>query len=186
MNKKKISSDIQNNIKLNKMNGELLSKAKISECFHHNKSECNGTIKKAHSIQRNGKLSLLEEKDENDNSVLYSFTNTKVEDNKLTLKPIGKAIASTFNGFCDFHDNKVFSPIEDASFKNTDEQCFLYSYRAFAHTHHRKTEQIKAYSAKTDFKKGLTNTIKWYLANEEWLFSVTDSRYDGKRLGRIK
>jgi len=49
-----------------------------------------------------------------------------------------------------------------------------------------KINQELNWTAKIDFKKGLKDTIKWYLENEEWLFSVTDSRYDGKRLGRIK
>ena len=32
----------------------------IKECFHHKKDECVGKIKQAHSIQRNGRLSIIE------------------------------------------------------------------------------------------------------------------------------
>jgi hypothetical protein len=34
--------------------------SRIKECFHHNKSECKGKIKQAHSLQRNGRLSIIE------------------------------------------------------------------------------------------------------------------------------
>lgn len=144
--------DLNKKIELNKIQSELRSKARISECFHFDESECKGKIKKAHSIQRNGRLSLLEE-EVNGNTKIYSFTEIDFDINsgEQVLKPIGKADASTFMGFCDFHDSTLFSAIENNLFKDDDEHCFFYSYRAFAMTQHRKTEQIKAFESKSKF-----------------------------------
>lgn len=137
---------------LNIINNELRFSSRLSECFYFNKDECNGKIKKAHSIQRT-KLALLEE-DVKKSKKIYSFVETTYnEKGKLVLKPIGKAEASIFHGFCDFHDNKLFSIIEDKEFDDeNDQQIFIYSYRAFSFAHHRKIEQIKAFQKDTQFK----------------------------------
>lgn len=121
--------------------------ARIKECFHHQKSECKGKIKQAHSIQKSGKLTILESLVNGNNSV-YSFANSKVSyDNIMEdLIPIGKKEASTFFGFCDYHDSKLFSKIENKGFDNSDEHLFLHSYRSFAHSYHLKNEEIKAWN----------------------------------------
>ena len=162
MEKEKIK-DIK--IGLNKMQAELRNKARISECFHFDTESCKGKIKSAHSIQRNGRLSLLEEEVQG-NMKIYSFTEVQPNENtgKLELKPIGKASASTFFGFCDYHDNKLFSVIEDNPFIDCSEHCFLHSYRAFAITHHRKTEQIKAFESDSKFNDIMGSTTSSSLA----------------------
>ncbi len=121
--------------------------ARIKDCFHHRKSECNGKIKQAHSIQKNGKLTILESLVNGNNSV-YTFANSKISyDNLMAdLIPIGKKEASTFFGFCDYHDSKLFSKIENNIFDESDEHLFLHSYRSFAHSYHLKNEEIKAWN----------------------------------------
>jgi cell fate (sporulation/competence/biofilm development) regulator YlbF (YheA/YmcA/DUF963 family) len=120
---------------------------RIKECFHHRKDECKGKIKQAHSIQKNGKLSILES-EVNGNMSVYTFANSKMSfDNVMDdLSPIGKKEASTFFGFCDFHDSKLFSKIENYPFDHSAEQLFLHSYRSFAHSYHLKNEEIKAWN----------------------------------------
>jgi hypothetical protein len=113
------------------------------ECFHPDKGACNGKIKKAHSLQRNGVLNLIEESINGNNKILsldsyISDSRGQIKDFKL----LGKADASTFFGFCDFHDSQTFSKIENIPFNETEEQLFLHSYRAFAHSYHRKTELL--------------------------------------------
>lgn len=118
----------------------------IKECFHHDKSQCKGDIKQAHSIQRNGRLSIIEA-DVKGNSSIYTFTSAVATESSpiADLKPIGKKEASTFFGFCDEHDIKLFSPVENFSFDGSDKHCFLHSYRSYAHSYHRKHEEQKAY-----------------------------------------
>ena len=131
-------------IKLNKLASKYKQESTIKECFYHDKTECQGKIKKAHSIQKNKRLSILEE-EINGNKVLYSFTSFEVGKEQLVKKlvPIGKGEASTFFGFCDFHDNKLFAPIENYEFDGSDKHCFLHSYRSFAHSYHLKKEAHK-------------------------------------------
>lgn len=116
----------------------------IKECFHHNKTECLGKVKQAHSIQRNGRLSVIEA-EVNKNLSVYSFSNFRSDESSVMaeLIPIGKKEASTFYGFCDYHDSKLFSPIENFAFDpDSEEQIFLHSYRSFAHSYHRKKEEL--------------------------------------------
>jgi hypothetical protein len=121
--------------------------ARIKECFHHKKDECAGIIKHSHSIQKNGRLSVLEG-EINGNMCLYTFTSGTQSKNTMLddLIPIGKKEASTFFGFCDYHDSKLFSIIENQSFIDSDEHCFLHSYRSFAHSYHRKKEEIRGWN----------------------------------------
>ncbi|MES2556897.1 MAG: hypothetical protein V4604_12145 [Bacteroidota bacterium] len=157
-NLKMDQENLDRKIRMLKIQNELRAKARISECFHYNKDECKGKIKKAHSIQRNGRLSLIEEEVDG-NAMLYSFTEFDSIGDQLTLKPIGKGNASTFMGFCDFHDSTLFSPIENDPYEETEKHWFLHSYRAFAMMQHRKTEQIKAFESDAEFNVIMGDTI---------------------------
>jgi hypothetical protein len=133
------------------LNAKLAASATIKDCFHHRHDECEAPIKNAHSLQRQGALKQLE-RNVNGNSFLYSHTESfhNKEGDFLDLKPIGRKAASTFFGFCDFHDTKLFSKIEndpEATDINSDEHCFLHSYRSFAHSYHRKHEELKLYKS---------------------------------------
>ena len=142
------------NIEFSKKLSELKRKRKISECFYHDKSECKGAIKQAHSLQRNGRLSIIEG-DVKGQKQIYTFTSFESDQDCFlkTLKPIGKAEASTFFGFCDFHDTNLFSCVEGTNkFDESDKHCFLHSYRSFAHSYHRKKEEIKLFSDKEYIK----------------------------------
>lgn len=131
----------------NEINKFYKDAARIKECFYHKKDECKGKIKQAHSIQKNGKLSVLES-DVNGNMSVYTFANTTQSFTNVMedLIPTGKKEASTFYGFCDFHDSKLFSKIENNIFDHSDEHLFLHSYRSFAHSYHLKNEEIKAWN----------------------------------------
>lgn len=140
---------------LNKTVSLLSSTATIKDCFHHNKKECVLPIKNAHSLQRQGALKQLE-KTIQGNAFIYSHTERihNKEFDFLDLKPVGRKTASTFFGFCSHHDTTLFSGIEnnpEITDINSDEHCFLHSYRSFAHSYHRKYEELKLYST-TDKK----------------------------------
>lgn len=137
---------------------EFRKSGKISECFYHNKTDCKGAIKQSHSLQRNGRLSIIEG-DVNGNKKIYTLSGIVADENTpyATLKPIGKADASTFFGFCDYHDSTLFSPIENFQFdENNTEHLFLHSYRSFAHSYHRKKEELKAYQTDSTYTKFLS------------------------------
>jgi len=134
----------------------------IKECFHHKKQECKGKIKQAHSIQKNGKLSILES-EVNKNKSLYTFTNFISSEKSVIseLLPIGKGEASTFYGFCDYHDSFLFSEIENKKFEfDNPKHLFLHSYRSFAHSYHKKREEYKLYDNIENSK--LKNTVSQF------------------------
>ncbi len=153
--------------KFKKLKGVLHStqkKSKIFQCIHPSQSECEGKIgMKAHSIQNTRIVKKLS-KDNHIYTIVTKPTNFGPE-----FKLVGRNEATTFTGFCNKHDVDVFAPIEKENFyKGTDEQHFLYAYRAFARSYHKKLEETKglslsheALSGNTDFsdnKKALTET----------------------------
>ena len=121
--------------------------SQLKECFYHKKDECKGDIKQSHSIQRNGRLSIIEGM-VNGNQSIYSLTSFVPSPEHMVedLKPIGKKEASTFFGFCDYHDTTLFSPVENFKFDNSYKHLFLHSYRSFAHSYHRKKEDDRVYN----------------------------------------
>jgi hypothetical protein len=105
-------------------------------CLHPEASEglCKGNIIKAHTIQRSGGLTAIAE-----NGHVYSFNpfNPMISKGKINNEVdypslIGLNQASTFTGFCGFHDSKTFRKLETEPFESTQEKCFLLSYRAFS------------------------------------------------------
>lgn len=138
------------NQEFRKAKNDYKNTGRIAECFYHNKETCGNKIVQAHSVQRNKRLTLIEEEVKGQN-MLYTFT--EWDEDFTTLKPIGKKVASTFYGFCDYHDTYLFNKIENNAFDNSNEQCFLYSYRSFAHSYHMKKEGLKAYNSDSRFTK---------------------------------
>ncbi|AWW00717.1 hypothetical protein [Arcticibacterium luteifluviistationis] len=126
---------------------KLKSDSKIKECFHFDKESCEGKIKDAHSLQKNGVLSLLEY-EINKNKVVYSFSHRRLSGPMSFngFESLGKKECSTFHGFCDYHDSIVFAPIENSEVNvQSDEHCFLLCYRAFAKEYHAKIEANKGF-----------------------------------------
>ncbi|GAB3786502.1 hypothetical protein GCM10028818_50020 [Spirosoma horti] len=140
-------------IEYNKGVSYLKGISRISDCFYHKKEECSGPIKQAHSLQRNGRLSVIEGEVNGENK-LYTFTSSTPNEHGVfgDLKPIGKAVASTFFGFCDHHDTVLFSDIENFPYDDSDKHNFLHSYRSFAHTYHTRKEGLKGFMNQEKYK----------------------------------
>ncbi|MES2674461.1 MAG: SEC-C domain-containing protein [Pseudomonadota bacterium] len=92
------------------------------------KDKCTSKIIKAHSVSKSSSLKEIAI----DGHVLTTFkvTHSFNKTHRLEPKLIGINKASTFNGFCSYHDKTLFSSIEDLPFLRTEEQCFLVAYRA--------------------------------------------------------
>jgi len=105
-------------------------------CWHpeasilHCTKNSDGKVKisNAHSIQRNKILKSISE----NHKVTQFKLNSRENNISFPIKS-----ASTFFGFCDKHD-KIFDPIEKQDYVSTDEQNFLFAYRAFVHSSHIK------------------------------------------------
>ncbi|MFT6962951.1 MAG: hypothetical protein ACJAWV_002685 [Flammeovirgaceae bacterium] len=100
-------------------------------CFHYDSSNCDLKIIDAHSLQKNGALKVISsEKHE------VIFVEKELSTNKRVPKLIKRVNASTFKGFCHKHDEVFQKTIEKEVFDNSNEHCFLHSYRSFAYSYH--------------------------------------------------
>lgn len=127
--------------------------SRIKSCYHFDNENCGDKIIQAHSLQRNGVLSLVES-DVNGNQKVLCFKNPKVNGfgQYIGLDPIGKTNASTFFGFCSVHDKGVFQTIEDQEIDiSSNEHCFLLIYRGAAKEYHQKIEELKGFKENDKF-----------------------------------
>ena len=95
-------------------------------CMHPEApANCTRSFGKAHSVQR---------------SKLKRIARTgkvlRIGSNPMTgtpgIKTIGIKQASTFYGFCNFHDNKLFAPIENTTLALNNESALLLAFRAMS------------------------------------------------------
>ena len=129
--------DIQ--IELSKELYRLIRECRFKECVFPDHSSCSEKVIKAHSIQKNKILNHIAE-----NGMVISSDMKKTLFTK-EFEQIGINSASTFFGFCGYHDTKIFSEIENKDYAGTIEQNFLYAYRACALEYVKKKKSVCFY-----------------------------------------
>ena len=94
------------------------------------RNKCSGKIIKAHSISKSASLKDIA----HNGHVLTTFKEAISFKNGFNVSPkkIGIQKASTFTGFCAYHDKLLYQPIEDFDFVISEENCFLIAYRAIS------------------------------------------------------
>jgi SEC-C motif len=131
-------------------------------CLHPkaNENECKGQIVKAHTVQKRGGLSRIAEK----GHVMAFKPNMKslIETGgKILPEAIGINQASTFTGFCEYHDDKTFELIEKYPFEAEPQQCFLLSYRALCKEIFNKKAALDSVDIYRDVDKGMPLEMQW-------------------------
>jgi hypothetical protein len=130
-------SQVEHSVIMQEVFRRCIEKSKF--CWHPlaDTSTCNVDsngdiiISAAHSIQNNGVLSQIVE---NGHVMQYIFHKGNFDG-----KETGKNYASIFWGFCNSHD-AIFRPIENFPYSGLDEQHFLFAYRGFVVSAHKKIE----------------------------------------------
>lgn len=92
---------------------------------------CQGSIIRAHTVSKGSNLRKIAK----DGHVLqYSASIEALEKNvgKLSVKPIGINEASVFNGFCAYHDQTLFSCIENEQYSGRPDQNLAVAYRTLS------------------------------------------------------
>lgn len=112
--------------------------SRIKQCHQPNTQECSGSIIKAHAIQNNRILNKLAL----DGCVITMDGTSNLIFQNAQKK--GRKIATTFTGFCSYHDKVLFQEIEDTEFNASKKQVFLWTYRTLSWHYHKKQEQINA------------------------------------------
>lgn len=107
-------------------------------CLGFDKEKCTDEIKNAHSVQNNRILNLISEKGH-----LYEISSEITRKGPIPLfKKISRNKASTFFGFCDYHDTELFKPIELYDYNEEPIQDFLFAFRGAALEYHRKQRAL--------------------------------------------
>lgn len=143
-------------------------------CLLQGIGPCDGGIARAHSIQK-GAFSRLA----TDNHVYHFDPFSPNSLGRGRAKRIGIKRATTFTGFCRKHDAETFAPIETTRFRATDEQIFLFHYRALAHTYYSRVHTIKVIrAAYDDLVTRVTPSESKWLRERLWLndHDVTELR----------
>lgn len=106
----------------------IRDKARKKECLHPNSpTECKGKIVKAHTVQ----LALLKKIARN-NHVYTPDIDMNADEDPWRMARKGLKQASTFTGFCSYHDNQMFASIEKRALELTESNIFLLTYRSMA------------------------------------------------------
>lgn len=113
-------------IEYSKILSKLHKNCRFKGCLFPDNSACSSKVIKAHSIQKSKILNYIAE-----NGMLTFADVRKIFDTN-EFEEVGVNSASTFFGFCSFHDTSIFSEIENNDYIENQEQNFLYAYRACA------------------------------------------------------
>ncbi len=124
---------------------DVKKEAKIKQCLYPENTSCSEKIIGAHSIQNNKILKRI-----SSNGEIY-MPCSKPDNPFAVMTKWGRKEATVFTGFCGYHDNELFKPIENNFFDKSDLHVFLYTYRCFAVEYHKKQEVINM--QKVIFKK---------------------------------
>ena len=135
----------------------FVKRSKKGRCLHPDAgpSTCSGRVIAAHTIQKNGGLNHIA-RDGHVGSFLIHPSKLLRSRRDLNSAPhsVGVREASTFNGFCSGHDNKLFAPIDDKQFDGDMEQILLLGFRAICHELHSKRFAFDLDQQMRDFDRG--------------------------------
>ncbi|MFN0129106.1 MAG: hypothetical protein ACKV19_20740 [Verrucomicrobiales bacterium] len=97
-------------------------------CFLESTNQCKPGIVRAHAIQE----ALIREIAVKGHVLQFNVyqRHSPQQEHRNWPTLVGVDCATTFTGFCSYHDNQIFLPIENSPFTPTPESCFLYAYRA--------------------------------------------------------
>lgn len=132
---------------------EELKKSFFKCCMYPDKTRCVKHIKNAHALQNNkiisklavdGHVCMLNHKKK---PMIIPVENNEIE--VLTLIDyVGVNHATTFNCFCDVHDDEVFAPIEKGAQNfdiDNEEHKYLYAYKAFVFEYYKEMVNERAF-----------------------------------------
>ena len=141
--------DLPNPIEANKVIRRLTDRFREKRCMAP-AEDCNGRIISAHTLSCEAMLRPLSK----DGHVYAVSLDPHANlDEVARIKRVGINKTSVFMGFCSKHDKELFSPLEDAPFRCTLEQCFLHAFRAVAKECYSKRRQAETILTQEDIAK---------------------------------
>lgn len=103
-------------------------------CLAQHLGDCNKPIVAAHTIPLHELKRFVNIR----NHVYGVVMNGKIDKRGFMIpQEIGMRVATTFTGICNRHDTKLFYPIENEDFTGSNQQLFLFHYRALLFQYYR-------------------------------------------------
>ena len=131
---------------------------KTKTCMHPDDGNCSKTIITAHSVGKSSGLKSIAK-----NGHVYMFRNAHGPDKRIQtlhdlieIKSIGINKATTFTGFCSYHDNKLFKSIDDPECEPSLENAVLLAYRSHARELYAKQDIVNAVN-KNNEERNISN-----------------------------
>ncbi len=122
-----------------RMEGDLKRAFSKEHCLHPNRSECSQKIVKAHTVPRKCLEALAQD------GHVYMFKGGMKAFNqtggRVAIETVGINKATVFTGFCGYHDDSLFAPIEKVDYFPSLLNCFLLAYRSIAREYFMKSAQ---------------------------------------------
>lgn len=115
--------------------------------------ECSNKIVKAHTVPKSSSLKAIA-KDGHVLGLKMGLESFQKHDGKLQPEPIGINNASTFTGFCQKHDDQLFSCLEKDIFNKSEEQCFKLAFRSFSREFYTKSALVDMHEIHANLDKG--------------------------------
>ncbi len=141
---------------------------KYCSCPEIMRVDCKGKIINAHTVSKSSSLAKIAK-----NGHVYGLKVSvrELEQTKGIFEPelIGLNKASTFTGFCAYHDRELFSCFENFPYIQSDEQNFLISYRAIAREFHAKKGQAEIAEFLKDADRGRSIDEQFEIQNFAFL-----------------
>jgi hypothetical protein len=143
-------------------------------CLHPEAPKgCAGGYSAAHTVQR----AILERYIAQDGHVVQIKMAPQAEPTGIFVGPekVGINNATTFHGFCNQHDNRLFLPLERSAFDVSPHQVALLGFRAVCRDLYGKEAEIESAEASRQYAA---------LSNLDG-FEEKDRRHQALRVGRI-
>ena len=115
---------------------------------------CKGNIIKAHTIQRNGGLNRIAREGHVYNCLMHDSSLPRSPNIERDPDLVGIGQASTFTGFCSYHDDALFAPIEKEAFAGSSQQVALLGYRAISRELFLKKRDMDQTAIRREFDRG--------------------------------
>ena len=132
--------------------------------------KCTDKPVRAHTVQRRGGIEAIAE---NGHVISAKSAGQNLLKNKGQFVPsmVGVRSASTFPGFCNFHDTEMFRPIETGLVEIDQLTCFLLSFRAVSFEYFQKVAALRAAEHLRDADAGrpfeeqcvVQENLNWYI-----------------------
>lgn len=141
-------------LEVSKVFSKLKKDSQIKLCYK-NDSNCTEDIINAHTIQNNRILNKISK---NGRVLMYEMVTQSLRP-MVTLGEYGRNQATTFKGFCKYHDREIFKPIELIDYQaGNKEQNFLFFYRAISHNYYISLQSKKMFEGYYQWGKEYLDT----------------------------